>query len=272
MSLGLVRRRLGRGVLPWATTPSILGSAEPRRAHASTGKAAQAPAITKLPRADRTLGMMPVMASRDGTRLLIATGEAAASEEELPPLVRALIDTASELLVMTPMLISRLQWLASDTDRARYEADERLSNVLGHVETLAPEAVSAAGRRRHAVHGLRRRDPRLPAGSHPDRPAQRDHSGWQERGLSTRSGSSASRSPSSSSTGRGGRRSGPSGNDGGRGVRLAPRPGPQRVSASASCARCRTREPAQAGCAAQPAAAARFVASSTSACWPAACI
>ena len=60
------------------------------------------------------------MASRAGTRLLIATGEAAASEDELPQLIRVLIENASELLVMTPVLISRLQWLASDTDRARY--------------------------------------------------------------------------------------------------------------------------------------------------------
>jgi hypothetical protein len=44
-----------------------------------------------------------------GTRLLIATGEAAASEDELPPLVQALIDTASEVLVMTPVLVGRLQ-------------------------------------------------------------------------------------------------------------------------------------------------------------------
>ena len=81
----------------------------------------------------------PAMAIRGSTRLLIATGEAAASEEELPPLVRALIDTASEVLVMTPVLVSRLQWLASDTDRARYEADQRLSTVLSQFDTLAPE-------------------------------------------------------------------------------------------------------------------------------------
>src|SRR5688572_17253056 len=71
-----------------------------------------------------------------GTRLLIATGEVAADVEELPPLVRVLIQAASEIVVMTPVLVSRLAWLASDTDRARFEADERLSAVLGHVETL----------------------------------------------------------------------------------------------------------------------------------------
>ena len=51
-----------------------------------------------------------------------------------------MIDTSSDVLVMTPMLISRLEWLASDTDRACYEADERLANVLGQLDTLAPEA------------------------------------------------------------------------------------------------------------------------------------
>jgi hypothetical protein len=75
-----------------------------------------------------------------GTRLLIATGEAAANIEEVPPLVRSLVQTASEIVVITPILVSGLQWLASDTDRARYEADERLSAVLGHVEAIAPEA------------------------------------------------------------------------------------------------------------------------------------
>jgi hypothetical protein len=73
-------------------------------------------------------------------RLLIATGAAASSLEELPPLIRALIESASEIVVVTPMLVTGLQWLASDSDRARYEADERLAAVLGHVEAVAPGA------------------------------------------------------------------------------------------------------------------------------------
>jgi hypothetical protein len=124
------------------------------------------------------------MAPRNGTRLLIATGEAAGSQDELPQLIQALIDSASEVLVMTPVLISRLQWLASDTDRARYEADERLSTVLGHLETLAPEAE------------IRRQigdDTPFTAFSDAIREFLPDHilialrgsdqSGWQERGL-----------------------------------------------------------------------------------------
>jgi hypothetical protein len=123
------------------------------------------------------------MASR-GTQLLIATGEAAASEYELPRLVRALIENASEILVMTPVLVSRLQWLASDTDRARYEADERLSTVLGHIGTLAPEAT---------VRGQVGDETPLTAFSDAIREFRpdhilialrgSDHSGWQEHGL-----------------------------------------------------------------------------------------
>lgn len=124
------------------------------------------------------------MTSVGGSRLLIATGEAAASEDQLPRLVRMLIENASELLVMTPMLISRLQWLASETDRARYEADERLTTVLGHVEALAPEA---------GIRGRIGDDTPFTAFADAIREflpdhilialRSSDHSGWQERGL-----------------------------------------------------------------------------------------
>jgi hypothetical protein len=86
----------------------------------------------------------PDVSATGQTRLLIATGEAAANVDELPPLIRTLIQSASEILVITPILVSRLRWLASDTDRARYEADERLGVVLGHIEALVPEAETKA--------------------------------------------------------------------------------------------------------------------------------
>jgi hypothetical protein len=118
------------------------------------------------------------------TRLLIATGEAAAGVDELPPLVRTLVQSASEILVVTPVLVSRLRWLTSDTDRARYDADERLGVVLGHVEALAPDAKTRAQRGDetpltafedairafgpdHILIALR----------------SADHAAWQERGL-----------------------------------------------------------------------------------------
>jgi hypothetical protein len=118
------------------------------------------------------------------TRLLIATGEAAAHVDELPPLIQTLIQNASEVRVITPILVSRLRWLASDTDRARYEADERLGVVLGHIESLAPEAETRAQigdetpltafddairsfRPDHILIALR----------------STDHDAWQERGL-----------------------------------------------------------------------------------------
>lgn len=104
--------------------------------------------------------------------------------DELPPLIRPLIESASEILVITPILVSRLRWIASDTDRARYEADERLGVVLGHIEGLTPEAgikaeigdetpLTAFGdairafRPDHILIALR----------------SADHDAWQERGL-----------------------------------------------------------------------------------------
>ena len=124
------------------------------------------------------------MSADQEARLLIATGEAAGNVDELPALVRALIESASKILVITPILVSRLRWLASDTDRARYEADERLGVVLGQIEALAPDTEAQAQigdetpltafddairsfRPDHILIGLR--------GS--------DHDAWQERGL-----------------------------------------------------------------------------------------
>jgi hypothetical protein len=79
------------------------------------------------------------MASGNSTRLLIATGGVAADTDELPSPIRELVTTASESLVVAPILTTRLQWLANDTDRARFEADERLKAVLSHVEAIAPD-------------------------------------------------------------------------------------------------------------------------------------
>ena len=79
------------------------------------------------------------------TRLLIAAGESASSPDELPFGVRELIDAAEEILVVTPALPTRFEWLASATDRAREQADERLRTVLGQLAELGSEASGALG-------------------------------------------------------------------------------------------------------------------------------
>ena len=115
-------------------------------------------------------------------RLLVATGAAVAQVDHIPPLVRTLIDAASDVLVITPILPSRLEWLVSDTDRARHEADERLHAVLGHMEAMDVPAEGRVGdetplsafddavndfRPDHILVALR----------------SSEHAGWQERGL-----------------------------------------------------------------------------------------
>jgi hypothetical protein len=115
-------------------------------------------------------------------RLLIAAGEAAGSADALPFGVRQLIDAADEILVVTPALPTRFEWLASATDKARDKADERLRAVLGEIEDLGSAASGTVGaddpllafedalagfRADHILVGLRP----------PDR------ADWQERGL-----------------------------------------------------------------------------------------
>src|SRR3712207_1128607 len=124
------------------------------------------------------------MPTTERPRLLIVTGAAVADVGELPTTVRSLIEAASEILVVTPVLPGRLEWIASDTDRVRHEADDRLRTVMRHVEELAPErevagvvgdetplsAFADAVRRfgpDHILVALR----------------ASDHSAWQERGL-----------------------------------------------------------------------------------------
>jgi hypothetical protein len=65
-----------------------------------------------------------------GTRLLIAAGAAAATADEVPPQIRSLIRNASEVLLIAPVLTSKLHLWTSDVDHARHEADERLGAIL----------------------------------------------------------------------------------------------------------------------------------------------
>jgi hypothetical protein len=67
-------------------------------------------------------------------RLLVLAGAAVADVDQLPPEVRAQLDAAGQVFVVTPTLTSRGEWLTSDVDRARHEADERLDTILGQLD------------------------------------------------------------------------------------------------------------------------------------------
>jgi nucleotide-binding universal stress UspA family protein len=80
------------------------------------------------------------------SRLLFVADAAVADVDELPPAVRAVIDAAAEVYVVTPTLPGRLAWLADDIDGFRQLADERLDTVLGHMHTIDAHASGQAGR------------------------------------------------------------------------------------------------------------------------------
>ena len=115
-------------------------------------------------------------------RLLIAAGESVTETSELPFGVRVLLDAADEILVITPTLPSRFEWLASATDHAQELADERLQTVLGQLSDLGNEAAGQVGA-----------DDPLLAFEDAIRQFAPDHllialrageaTGWQERGL-----------------------------------------------------------------------------------------
>ena len=69
-------------------------------------------------------------------RLLFVSDAAVADVDELPPAVRTIIDSASEIYVLTPTLPARLAWLADEVDWHRHVADERLDTVLGHMHSI----------------------------------------------------------------------------------------------------------------------------------------
>ena len=78
-------------------------------------------------------------------RLLIVAGKSAPGVDALPPGVRELIDEANEILVVTPALPNRLEWLASATDKAREQADERLGSVLGQLAEIGADVSGEVG-------------------------------------------------------------------------------------------------------------------------------
>src|SRR3954452_24134654 len=79
-------------------------------------------------------------------RLLFVSDAAVADVGELPPVVRAIIDAATEGKVLTPTLPGRLSWLADDVDRFRHYADERLDTVLTYMHAIGADAAGAPRR------------------------------------------------------------------------------------------------------------------------------
>jgi hypothetical protein len=77
-------------------------------------------------------------------RLLIAAGGTASGPEALPPGVMTLVNAASHIYVLSPVLVTRLQWLTYDVDQARHVSDERLATVLGQLE---PTQATTSGSR-----------------------------------------------------------------------------------------------------------------------------
>src|SRR4051812_15490605 len=118
-------------------------------------------------------------------RLLVVAGAALSDLGELPASVRALVDAAGEVFVLTPTLTSRMQWLVSDVDAAHRAADERLDVVLGQLRSGNVAAEGAVGD-----------DSPLDAVADRIRSFAPDHilvairspvhAGWQERGLAER--------------------------------------------------------------------------------------
>lgn len=115
-------------------------------------------------------------------RLLFVADAAVADIDELPPPVRAVIDAAAAVHVLTPTLPGRLAWLADDVDGSRHVADERLDAVLGHLNAIGAHADGAAARGSvlpaiaDAVVAFRPDHILLALRT-------RKHANWQERGL-----------------------------------------------------------------------------------------
>ena len=63
----------------------------------------------------------------------------------LPFGIRELIAAADEILVVSPSLPTRFEWLASATDRSQEQADERLGVVLDQLGSMGAAASGRVG-------------------------------------------------------------------------------------------------------------------------------
>jgi hypothetical protein len=75
------------------------------------------------------------LAAIPSLRLLIVTDAVTAGPASLPPVVRFLIETASDRFVVSPRLTSPFEWLESDIDKATTQAEHRLRAVLTHFQS-----------------------------------------------------------------------------------------------------------------------------------------
>jgi hypothetical protein len=89
--------------------------------------------------------MSQARAAPPAKRVLVLTSEDLADANEVPAPIRLLIENAEEIYVVAPTLTSWLQWVATDVDRARVSADERLRSVFDHMHAdgLAPRGTVA---------------------------------------------------------------------------------------------------------------------------------
>jgi hypothetical protein len=77
-------------------------------------------------------------------KLLIAAAEAVERASQIPAGVRLLIDGATEIWVMSPSVVSPIQWLTGGVDEARRSAEQRLDVIL---DQLNGEGIAASGMR-----------------------------------------------------------------------------------------------------------------------------
>jgi hypothetical protein len=84
-------------------------------------------------------------AATPAKRVLVLTSEELADANEVPKAIRPLIEQAEEIYVVAPTLTTWLQWVATDLDRSRALADERLRRVFDHMHSdgLTPRGTVA---------------------------------------------------------------------------------------------------------------------------------
>jgi hypothetical protein len=84
-------------------------------------------------------------AATPAKHVLVLTSEDLADANEVPEPIRPLIAQAEEIYVVAPTLTTWLQWVATDIDRARVSADQRLRRVFDHMHAdgLAPRGAVA---------------------------------------------------------------------------------------------------------------------------------